>query len=138
MDTRLKTAQTVFVESYPPGVLPGCDVIRQGRVAAAIHRRGPGFAALLFDGPELAEGVDLGRPTPEARFGLKESTLKALGRGLSGALNLKDVSTVEGRIQLGGATASLAGQVEIQHEVSKYEGHVVTWVWLVPTEEDRP
>ena len=130
------SSQTVLKTSHPPGVRVGCDVIEENRIARAIQRRGQGFAELLFDSKELADHQKGSELSYETRFGLKESVLKAVGRGLSGSLNLGHVSTSGKQVELNGPVASLAGNVTVVHLASTSDAHVRTCVWLVPKGED--
>lgn len=125
------STQLITKEPLPAGVRVGCDVIQESRISDAIQRRGSGFAELLFRANELsAEEVD--NISFETRFTLKESTLKALGRGLSGNLNLGHVDTEGEKIKLLGPAAKLAGDVSIKYQTSLSNKHVRTCVWLVP------
>ena len=125
------STQLITKEPLPSGARVGCDVIQESRISEAIKRRGPGFAELLFRANELSR-EEVNRISFETRFTLKESTLKALGRGLSGNLNLGHVDTEGEKIKLIGPALKLAGDVSIKYQTSLSNNHVRTCVWLVP------
>jgi phosphopantetheine--protein transferase-like protein len=65
----------------------GCDVQDVGRLAAALGRGGPGFAAELFTEVErAAAGDDVANLA--RLFAVKEATLKILGIGLAQGVSL--------------------------------------------------
>ncbi len=134
-------AQTVLRDSHPPGVRVGCDVITEDRITQAMARRGPTFAQLLFQPAELVEHASSTgalSESLEARFALKESVLKALGRGLSGSLNLKHVQTTQDAVELAGPAADLAGDVRIETHIARNGAHIMSCVWLIPERQDCP
>tara|TARA_Y100000994_G_scaffold179820_1_gene148742 strand:- start:475 stop:924 length:450 start_codon:yes stop_codon:yes gene_type:complete len=128
--------QRVVFDTYPPGVRVGCDIVRRGRISEVIKRRGDGFASLLFNEAELARSEE--GPSLELQFGLKESVLKAIGRGMSGAVDLHQVDTSSEALCVKGALAELAGDVDIVQDTTLDAEHVVTCVWLVPKEQEDP
>lgn len=138
MDEGPDTTQAVWTAALPPGVRVGCDVVRRGRIGNAMERRGPEFSAVLFDDIELAEIAQGTGAGPEVRYGIKESVLKAVGRGLSGTLNLRHVGTSGAAVALAGPVAALAGPSRVEHRVSDKGDEVRTWVWLIPEEEEPP
>lgn len=78
----------------PPGLRVGVDLLRRGRLRAALGRLGPAFAATLF-GIEERASFARGEGCPERSFATKEALVKAMGTGLVSGLGLLDIGAAE-------------------------------------------
>ncbi len=101
-------------------VLVGADLVSVDRLASKLAAH-PGLAREIFTPRELKHAYGRRRPDEHlaARFAAKEAVLKALGTGLAGGVNMRDVEVVNGaggrpRLRLVGTARAIADRTGVR------------------------
>lgn len=90
----------------------GTDIVAISRIASALERQGPKFAARILTTTELFLFQQNNAPARylAKRFAAKEAILKALGTGLAQGMRWQDIEI--SRNELGGPVVSLTGAAQ--------------------------
>lgn len=90
----------------------GTDIVAISRIASALERQGPKFAARILTTTELFLFQQNTQPARylAKRFAAKEAILKALGTGLAQGMRWQDIEI--SRNELGGPVVSLTGAAQ--------------------------
>lgn len=90
----------------------GTDIVAISRIASALERQGPKFAARILTTTELFLFQQNTQPARylAKRFAAKEAVLKALGTGLAQGMRWQDIEI--SRNELGGPVVSLTGAAQ--------------------------
>ena len=98
----------------------GVDIVEIARIAEAIDRFGGRLLHRLFTAEEIRYCSSTASPAQHfaARFALKEAVLKALGTGLSGGIQWREIEVVRNQagmpgIKLSGAAAERASAIGV-------------------------
>jgi hypothetical protein len=118
-----RVAVQLLRHTGPSGLRVGVDVVRRGRLEAAIERLGAGFAATIFRAEE---------PATARAFAAKEALAKAIGTGVVSGVELRDIDATGDALSIHGALRLVFGRLGWRSWVRpiETEGCVGAVVWL--------